>query len=138
MGTRLVFLYQFLLPPSPPPPPPTHTHTYMHIQRVHSTRSYKQALEVYKGRGWTLAEDYILFSLARHSFSLHRLLDAKIAFDDLLSHEGSHTPSQQLLHLKDYIFVHRVRKICSQRVWIIIAQCTRVTLLSLSVCCTSL
>ena len=79
------------------------------LQRVHSTRSYKQALEVYKGHGWTLAEDYIHFSLARHSFSLHRLLDAKMAFESLLCHEGSHSPSQQLLYLKDYIFVHRVR-----------------------------
>ena len=76
---------------------------------MHSTRSYKQALEVYKGHGWTLAEDYIHFSLARHSFSLHRLLDARMAFESLLCHEGSHSPSQQLLYLKDYIYVHRVR-----------------------------
>lgn len=26
------------------------------LQREHSTRVYKQALEVYQGRGWTLAE----------------------------------------------------------------------------------
>ena len=80
----------------------------LHFQRYHSTRTYKQALEVYRGQGWTMAEDYIHFSLARHSFSLHRLLDAKMAFENLLSHEASHSPSQQLLHLKDYIFVHRV------------------------------
>ena len=80
------------------------------LQRVHSTRSYKQALDVYRGHGWTLAEDYIHFSLARHSFSLHRLLDARMAFESLLSHEGSHSPSQQLLYLKDYIYVHRVRE----------------------------
>lgn len=76
-------------------------------QRVHSTRAYRQALEVYHQRGWTLAEDYIHFSLARHSFALHHLCDAKQAFECLLSHESAQSPNQQLLNLKEYIYVHR-------------------------------
>ena len=47
---------------------------------------YQQALMLYEGKGWTLAEDYIQFCLVKHSFNLHHLLDAKEAFERLLSH----------------------------------------------------
>ncbi len=53
-------------------------------------------------------QDYIHFSLARHSFSLHRLRDAKLAFEHLLAHESAQTPPQQLQNLKEFIFVYRV------------------------------
>ena len=53
-------------------------------------------------------QDYIHFSLARHSFSLHHLPDAKHAFESLLSHESAQSPNQQLLNLKEFIFVYKV------------------------------
>ncbi len=77
-------------------------------QRLHSLNSYLQALAVYEGKGWTQAEDYIQFCLAKHSFSLHQLSEAKVALENLLSHESVQSSSLQTLYLQDYIYVHKV------------------------------
>ena len=89
------------------------------LQRLHSLRAYQQALELYEGRGWTLAEDYVQFCLAKHSFNLHRLLDAKESFGKLLSHESIQSASLQRLHLQDYIYVHKV----SHNLSAVLVQC---------------
>ena len=124
--TILLLLPSSLLP-SPSPSLTTSTHDFslplvpllsLHLlsQRLHSLRAYQQALELYQGKGWTLAEDYVQFCLAKHSFNLHRLLDAKEAFERLLSHESIQSPSLQRLHLQDYIYVHKV--------WCVTIKCT--------------
>lgn len=85
---------------------------------MHSLRVYQQALMLYEGKGWTLAEDYIQFCLAKHSFNLHRLLDAKQAFEKLLSHESAQSSTLQRLHLQDYIYVHKVCVALTLWVWL--------------------
>ncbi len=79
------------------------------LQRVHSLRAYRQALDVYQGKGWALAEDYAHFCLAKHSFSIHNLSEALASFHQLLSHESAQSPSLQRLHLQDYIYVYKVK-----------------------------
>lgn len=82
---------------------------YRAMQRIHSQRVLKHALDVYAMKGWSLAEDFICFSLARYSFSLHKMDDASAYFEQLLSHECSQSPQQQLTNLKEYIFVQKQR-----------------------------
>lgn len=53
-------------------------------------------------------QDYVHFSLARHCFSLQRLRDARLAFEHLLGHESVQSAAQQLLNLREYIYVHKV------------------------------
>eukprot|EP00731_Ephydatia_muelleri_P026124 Em0018g224a len=82
---------------------------YRAMQRVHSRRVLRHAFDVYAQKGWSLAEDFIGFSLARYSFSLHKLDEATMYFERLLSHECSQSPQQQLTNLKEYIFVQKQR-----------------------------
>lgn len=53
-------------------------------------------------------KDYINFSLARHSFNLKRLVEAKEAFEKLFVHKSSQLTVQQETNIKEYIFIHKV------------------------------
>lgn len=53
-------------------------------------------------------KDYINFSLARHSFSLKRLVEAKQAFEKLFMHRSLQLTFQQETNIKEYIFIHKV------------------------------
>lgn len=53
-------------------------------------------------------QDYVHFSLARHCYSLQRLRDARLAFEHLLDHDSAQSAPQQLLTLREYIYVHKV------------------------------
>lgn len=57
---------------------------------------------------FTFLQDYVHFSLARHCYSLQRLRDARLAFEHLLDHDSAQLAAQQLLTLKEYIYVHKV------------------------------
>jgi len=56
-----------------------------------------------------LAEDYAHFCLAKHSFSVHNLGDARESFHHLLSHGSGQMPYLQRLHLQDFIYVYKVK-----------------------------
>ncbi|XP_074645318.1 trafficking protein particle complex subunit 8-like [Tubulanus polymorphus] len=76
-------------------------------QRRHALRAYSQALQVYKGKEWTLAEDHINFTLGRQSFNLKQLENATAAFKHLLTRESHQTPAQQNAFLREYLFVYK-------------------------------
>ncbi|XP_076111682.1 trafficking protein particle complex subunit 8-like isoform X2 [Mytilus galloprovincialis] len=76
-------------------------------QRKHSLRSYSQALQVYKGKGWALAEDHINFTLGRQSFNLKHLENATAAFKHLLTENSKQTAGQQGAFFREYLFVYK-------------------------------
>ncbi|XP_033625745.1 trafficking protein particle complex subunit 8-like [Asterias rubens] len=76
-------------------------------QRKHALRSYWQALQVYKGKGWTLAEDHINFTIGRQSFNLKRLENATTAYKHLLTYKSKQPPDQQNAFFKDYLSVFK-------------------------------
>ncbi|XP_064640195.1 trafficking protein particle complex subunit 8-like isoform X2 [Lineus longissimus] len=76
-------------------------------QRRHALRSYSQALQVYKGKAWTLAEDHINFTIGRQSLNLKQLDNAASAFRHLLIQESKQTPVQQNAFLREYLFVYK-------------------------------
>ncbi|XP_048756768.2 trafficking protein particle complex subunit 8-like isoform X4 [Ostrea edulis] len=76
-------------------------------QRKHALRSYSQALQVYKGKDWALAEDHINFTLGRQSLNLKQLDNATAAFKHLLTENSKQIPSQQNAFLREYLFVYK-------------------------------
>ncbi|KAK7505350.1 hypothetical protein BaRGS_00003512 [Batillaria attramentaria] len=64
-------------------------------QRKHALRSYSQALQVYRSKHWSIAEDHIHFTIGRQSFNLKQLENATSAFKHLLTGE-SKQPMQLL------------------------------------------
>lgn len=76
-------------------------------QRKHSLRSYSQSLQVYKGKGWALAEDHINFTIGRQSFNLKQLENATAAFKHLLTENSKQTATQQGAFFREYLFVYK-------------------------------
>lgn len=78
------------------------------FQRKHALRCYQQALHVYEGKSWHLAEDHINFTLGRQSFNLRQLDDALKSFRQLLVYESQQPPQQQAAYLREFLFVFKV------------------------------
>ncbi|KAI8746612.1 trafficking protein particle complex subunit 8 [Biomphalaria glabrata] len=76
-------------------------------QRKHSLRCYTQALQVYKAKHWSIAEDHIHFTIGRQSFNLKQLESAAAAFKHLLTAESKQPTSQQAAFLREYLFVYK-------------------------------
>ncbi|CAG5114906.1 unnamed protein product [Candidula unifasciata] len=76
-------------------------------QRKHSLRCYTQALQVYKGKNWSIAEDHIHFTVGKHALNLKQLESATAAFKHLLMKESKQSVSQQATYLREYIFVYK-------------------------------
>ncbi|XP_060558094.1 trafficking protein particle complex subunit 8-like isoform X2 [Ruditapes philippinarum] len=76
-------------------------------QRKHALRAYSQALQIYKGKGWSLAEDHINFTIGRQSHNLKQLENATAAFKHLLTEDSKQTAMQQNAFLREYLFVYR-------------------------------
>ncbi|CAN0158456.1 unnamed protein product [Lampetra planeri] len=77
-------------------------------QRKHSLRCYSQALQVYKGKGWSLAEDHINLTIGRQSFTLRQLDNSVSAFRHILINESRQSPIQQAAFLREYLYVYKV------------------------------
>uniref|UniRef100_A0A7N9AN94 Trafficking protein particle complex 8 n=1 Tax=Mastacembelus armatus TaxID=205130 RepID=A0A7N9AN94_9TELE len=77
-------------------------------QRRHALRCYCQAMQVYKERGWSLAEDHINFTIGRQSFTLHQPENAVIAFREILANDSRQTATQQGAFLREYLYVYKV------------------------------
>lgn len=73
--------------------------------RKHSLRAYQEALQVYQGRNWSLAEDHIHFTIGRQSTYLKLVQGAHEAFHCLLAKHSEQSPTQQLLFLREYLLV---------------------------------
>ncbi|XP_050396209.1 trafficking protein particle complex subunit 8 isoform X1 [Patella vulgata] len=77
------------------------------VQRKHALRSYSQALQIYKSKHWSLAEDHIHFTIGRQSFNLKQLENATAAFKHLLGEDSLQVPTQQGSFLREYLFVYK-------------------------------
>ncbi|XP_039610360.1 trafficking protein particle complex subunit 8 isoform X1 [Polypterus senegalus] len=76
-------------------------------QKRHALRCYCQAMQVYKGKGWTLAEDHINFTIGRQSFTLRQLDNAVSAFRHILINDSKQTAAQQGAFLREYLYVYK-------------------------------
>uniref|UniRef100_A0A8C2YA37 Trafficking protein particle complex subunit 8 n=1 Tax=Coturnix japonica TaxID=93934 RepID=A0A8C2YA37_COTJA len=76
-------------------------------QQKHALRCYCQAMQVYKGKGWSLAEDHINFIIGRQSFTLHQLDNAVSAFRHILINDSKQPPAQQGAFLREYLNVYK-------------------------------
>ncbi|KAM9435852.1 trafficking protein particle complex subunit 8 isoform 2-T2 [Clarias gariepinus] len=75
-------------------------------QRRHALRCYCQAMQVYKGKGWTLAEDHINFTIGRQSFTLRQPENAISAFRHILIGDSKQSATQQSAFLREYLYVY--------------------------------
>ncbi|XP_010896143.2 trafficking protein particle complex subunit 8 isoform X2 [Esox lucius] len=76
-------------------------------QKRHALRCYCQAMQVYKGKGWSLAEDHINFTIGRQSFTLRQPENAVSAFRHILTNESQQASSQQAAFLREYLYVYK-------------------------------
>ncbi|XP_020502574.2 trafficking protein particle complex subunit 8 [Labrus bergylta] len=76
-------------------------------QKRHALRCYCQAMQVYKERGWSLAEDHINFTIGRQSFTLRQPENAVTAFREILTNDSRQTATQQGAFLREYLFVYK-------------------------------
>ncbi|KAM6921828.1 trafficking protein particle complex subunit 8 [Xenentodon cancila] len=76
-------------------------------QRKHALRCYTQAMQVYKDRGWSLAEDHINFTVGRQSFTLGQQDNAVAAFKQILVNDSRQLATQQVAFLREYLYVHK-------------------------------
>uniref|UniRef100_A0A4W5KU92 Trafficking protein particle complex subunit 8 n=1 Tax=Hucho hucho TaxID=62062 RepID=A0A4W5KU92_9TELE len=82
-------------------------------QKRHALRCYCQAMQVYKGKGWSLAEDHINFTIGRQSFTLRQPENAVSAFRHILTNDSQQTSTQQGAFLREYLYVYRnVQGVC--------------------------
>uniref|UniRef100_A0A9L0JNA2 Trafficking protein particle complex subunit 8 n=1 Tax=Equus asinus TaxID=9793 RepID=A0A9L0JNA2_EQUAS len=77
-------------------------------QKKHALRCYCQAMQVYKGKGWSLAEDHINFTIGRQSYTLRQLDNAVSAFRHILINESKQSAAQQGAFLREYLYVYKV------------------------------
>ena len=82
------------------------------MQRRHALRCYCQAMQVYKDRGWSLAEDHINFTIGRQSFTLRQPENAVTAFRQILTNDSRQTATQQGAFLREYLYVYKVTTVC--------------------------
>lgn len=78
------------------------------LQKKHALRCYCQAMQVYKGKGWSLAEDHINFTIGRQSYTLRQLDNAVSAFRHILINESKQSAAQQGAFLREYLYVYKV------------------------------
>lgn len=69
-------------------------------------------MQVYKGKGWTLAEDHINFTIGRQSFTLRQAENAIAAFRHILIGDSKQSAAQQSAFLREYLYVYKVRGSC--------------------------
>uniref|UniRef100_A0A8C5Z6B7 Trafficking protein particle complex subunit 8 n=1 Tax=Marmota marmota marmota TaxID=9994 RepID=A0A8C5Z6B7_MARMA len=79
-------------------------------QKKHALRCYCQAMQVYKGKGWSLAEDHINFTIGRQSYTLRQLDNAVSAFRHILINESKQSAAQQGAFLREYLYVYKEKQ----------------------------
>lgn len=90
------------------------------LQRPHALVCYYQSLQVYQGRGWSLAEDHIYFTIGRQSFYLNDLAASMHNFSMLLRYPKVPS-SQESSYLKEYLYT---LKVCRRVVETFVAMLT--------------
>lgn len=76
-------------------------------------------MQVYKGKGWSLAEDHINFTIGRQSFTLRQLDNAVSAFRHILINDSKQPPAQQGAFLREYLYVYKVNDFLVSVCWVI-------------------
>ncbi|XP_051511754.1 trafficking protein particle complex subunit 8-like isoform X2 [Myxocyprinus asiaticus] len=76
-------------------------------QKRHALRCYCQAFQVYKGKGWSLAEDHINFTIGRQFFTLRQPENAVAAFRHILINDSKQSAIQQATFLREYLYVYK-------------------------------
>ena len=115
-------------------------------QKMHSSRTYRQGFQIYKGHDWSLAEDHILYSLGHQSLLLKDHYTAANLFNELLSNtynrsntigtkhlpyvfggvsrlQTNTNPLQQMCHLREFFIVHHMREKEDKKVATITIPC---------------
>ncbi|XP_014606212.1 PREDICTED: trafficking protein particle complex subunit 8 isoform X1 [Polistes canadensis] len=77
-------------------------------QRKHSLRCYQQAYQVYRDRGWSLAEDHIHFTIGRQAASLKQVKESVKAFEKLLNANSKQPAPQQAAFLREFLHTHNL------------------------------
>lgn len=77
-------------------------------QKKHALRCYKQALQVYQDKGWTIAEDHIHYTIGKLSSTLNILQEAADSFSKLMTIQTKQSVEQQSLFLKEYLTSYQV------------------------------
>lgn len=77
-------------------------------QRKHAYRCYSQAYQIFRQRGWSLAEDHIQLMIGKQASMLKKLDEASDSFAYLLRPGSQQTPAQQLSFLRDYLHIQNV------------------------------
>ncbi|KAK6642613.1 hypothetical protein RUM43_004115 [Polyplax serrata] len=72
-------------------------------QKKHALRCYKQAFQLYKDKGWSLAEDHIHFTVGKLAGHLKLLCEGSASLASLLSSGSKQTPPQQETYLREYL-----------------------------------
>ena len=91
-----------------------------HVE-VHPNQQYSSSiatLQIYRGLGWGLSEDHILYTLGHQSLLLKDHARACALFNELLerTRPGSAataiptSPLQQMCHLREFFIVHHLRE----------------------------
>ncbi|XP_022655864.1 trafficking protein particle complex subunit 8-like isoform X3 [Varroa destructor] len=70
--------------------------------RKHSLRAYRESEQVFRRRGWSFAEDHILYMTGRQCATLGKLDNAFQAFHGLLDKTSQQSATQQSVFVKDY------------------------------------
>ncbi|XP_046647066.1 trafficking protein particle complex subunit 8-like [Daphnia pulicaria] len=76
-------------------------------QKRHASRAYQLALQVYKGHGWSLAEDHIHYTVGRQCLNPQQIEAACHALGALLKPDYLQTAAQQTAYLNEFIQVHQ-------------------------------
>lgn len=82
-------------------------------QRKHAYRCYSQAYQVFKNKGWSLAEDNIQHTMAKNAYMLKKLEEASRSLAHLLRPGSLQNGQQQMSFLKEFIqtqnvcFIHK-------------------------------
>lgn len=77
-------------------------------QRRHSLRCYQQAYQVYRNRGWSVAEDHIHFTIGRQAASLKQVKESVKAFEKLLNANSKQPALQQAAFLREFLHTHNL------------------------------
>ena len=82
----------------------------------HNVNEAALSIQIYRGLGWGLSEDHILYTLGHQSLLLKDHARACALFNELLerTRPGSATattsPLQQMCHLREFFIVHHLRE----------------------------
>lgn len=76
-------------------------------QKKHSLRCYQQAYQIYKGKGWNLAEDHIHFTIGRQAAYLRSTELSAQAFGRLFNPASKQSPLQQAAFLREYLQIYQ-------------------------------